>query len=137
RSIQVMNTRPKPISRFLIAGLRLVVVALLASFLYGQGSITPQLDRIGLPQDWTHRFVVFSNENSPPDFVLQDPRFWHQYFRRHGAQLSQSSSSDSPLGVAQDLEARNAGQFGPGNGNGKKSPPEGVDWSFDLNGGGV
>src|SRR5206468_10326262 len=30
------------------------------------------------PKSWTHRFVVFSHENSPPDFVLQDHGFWRQ-----------------------------------------------------------
>ena len=81
-----MNTRPKPILRCLIGTTRLSMLALLASFLFGQGTGGGRPQGLnGLPEDWTSRFVVFSNENSPPDFVLQDPRFWLQYFKRHPA----------------------------------------------------
>src|SRR5437867_742311 len=130
-----MNTRPKPILRCLIGTTRLSMLALLASFLFGQGTGGGRPQGLnGLPEDWTSRFVVFSNENSPPDFALQDPRFWLQYFKRHPAGPNQNPSS-AP-GVLQDLDARNAGQFDPGNCNGPKcEPPPDVDWSVSLGGG--
>ncbi len=42
-------------------------------------------NKIGMPQDWTHRHVIFS---SPATLemalqVRQDPRFWHQWYRRN------------------------------------------------------
>jgi hypothetical protein len=36
-------------------------------------------------QDWSHRHVIFSEE-VPRDLqgaMLAEPRFWHQYLRRH------------------------------------------------------
>ncbi|HYV33115.1 MAG TPA: hypothetical protein VEO53_18650, partial [Candidatus Binatia bacterium] len=130
-----MKMRPKRILRFLTATARLGVIILLASVLFGQGR-----SRIGLPDDWTHRFVVFSNVNSPPDFVLQDPRFWLQYFKHkhHDPTFNQSTSPLSTLGLVRDLGVRNPGQFDPGNGGGKKddsSFQDGVDWSVTLNNG--
>jgi len=41
-------------------------------------------DRIGMPYDWTHRHVVFSNPRSLKSAraVFEEPRFWHQRMRR-------------------------------------------------------
>src|SRR5881396_2172790 len=100
-----MKMRPKRILRFLTATARLGVIILLASVLFGQGKSRPEIN--GLPTDWTSRSVIFSNENSPPDFVLQDPRFWLQYFRRHGSPFAQNPSGSAP-GVLRDQDARNA-----------------------------
>src|SRR5213593_1561946 len=110
-----MNAKNKTAFRLLIATTRLGVIALLAGLLFGQGKSADQQDRNGLPEDWTSRFVVFSNENSPPDFVLQDPRFWLQYFKHHAAHIKQSSFLSSVPGVVEDLNGRNAGQLAPGN----------------------
>ena len=40
--------------------------------------------RIGMPYDWTHRHVVFSNPRSLKSarVAFAEPRFWHQRMRR-------------------------------------------------------
>jgi len=130
-----MNMRPKRILRFLIATARLGVIVLLASVLFGQGKSRPEIN--GLPTDWTSRSVIFSNENSPPDFVLQDPRFWLQYFRRHGSPFNQGTSPLSAPAVVRDQDGLNARQFDPGNCQGPKCQPPSpdVDWSVSLGSG--
>src|SRR5438876_9897656 len=101
--------RPKPILRFSIATARLGVIILLASVLFGQGK--SRLEINGLPTDWTSRSVIFSNENSPPGFVLQDRRFWLQYSSRHGWPLDHGTSPLSAHAVLRDQDVLNASQF--------------------------
>ena len=42
---------------------------------------------VGLPDDWTHRHVVFTNSGRPQvmERARQDPRYWLQQLKRHGA----------------------------------------------------
>ena len=65
--------------------------------------------RIGMPYDWTHRHVVFSNPHSLKSAraVFVEPRFWHQRMRR----------TPSPRPVRRRHAAR-------------------VDWSVNLGGAG-
>jgi hypothetical protein len=46
-------------------------------------------NRIGMPDDWSHRHVVFSNPATVElgMRVRQNPRFWQQYFRRSVQQV--------------------------------------------------
>jgi len=42
-------------------------------------------NRISMPYDWSHRHVIFSNPATIEQAtrIRQDPRFWHQHFRRN------------------------------------------------------
>jgi hypothetical protein len=53
-------------------------------FLWGQEPGSPHA-RISLPHDWSHRHVVFSNPTTLEQSlrVMQDARFWHQWYRRN------------------------------------------------------
>src|SRR5438034_10401691 len=129
-----MNIKKQPALQFLVASARLGVTRLFVSLTFGQGTGGGRPRITGLPTDWTSNHVVFSNENAPPDFVLQDPRFWFQYFRRHGSPFAQNPSGSAP-GVLRDQDARNAAQFDPGNCKGPNCPPPPeVDWSVSLGG---
>ena len=131
-----MNIKKQPALQFLFASARLGVTLLFVSLMFGQGTGGGRPRITGLPTDWTSNHVVFSNENAPPDFVLQDPRFWLQYIRRHGSPFAQNPSG-SALGVLRDQDARNAAQFDPGNCQGPKCQPPSadVDWSVSLGSG--
>ena len=47
-------------------------------------------DRVGVPYDWSHRFVVFSEAGTPErmDAVTREPRFWHQLLARRYPQIA-------------------------------------------------
>src|SRR5437867_3757057 len=131
-----MDIRKQPALQFLVASARLGVTLLFVSLMFGQGTGGGRPRITGLPTDWTSNHVVFSNENAPPDFVLQDPRFWLQYLRRRGSPFAQNPSGSAP-GVLRDQDARNAAQFDPGNCQGPKCQPPSldVDWSVSLGSG--
>lgn len=61
-------------------------IALLTIALPIQAQTGEKPGRVGLPEDWTHRHVVFSGGSSlPPEAtraVVSDARFWHQQLRR-------------------------------------------------------
>src|SRR5213592_357171 len=131
-----MDIKKQPALKFLVASARLGVTLLFVSLMFGQGTGGGRPQITGLPTDWTSNHVFFSNENAPPDFVLQDPRFWLQYIRRHGSPFAQNPSGSAP-GVLRDQDARNAAQFDPGNCQGPKCQPPSpdVDWSVSLGSG--
>jgi len=128
-----MKIKKQPALKFFVASARLGVTLLFVSLMFGQGPGGGRPQITGVPTDWTSKFVVYSNENSPSDRALQDPRFWLQYLRRHGKPF-QSNSPSSP-GVVRDQDARNVPQFDPGNCNGPHcQPAPQVDWSVSLGG---
>jgi hypothetical protein len=70
------------------------------AFLLGGQEPAPSLARISLPQDWSHRHVVFSNPTTLETSlrVRQDARFWQQWYRRNVRQAipaEQPSLEDS------------------------------------------
>jgi hypothetical protein len=64
---------------------RLAACFILLLTLPCQGQEARSPGRIGMPYDWTHRHVVFSNPHSLKSAraVFVDPRFWHQRMRRN------------------------------------------------------
>jgi hypothetical protein len=71
-------------SRIVASGVGLVGMITLAFVLWGHESISTPA-RISLPEDWSHHHVVFSNPMTLEQSlrVRQDPRFWHQWYRRN------------------------------------------------------
>jgi hypothetical protein len=71
-------------SRIVTSGVGLVGMITLAFVLWGHESFSSPA-RISLPEDWSHHHVVFSNPMTLDQSlrVRQDPRFWHQWFRRN------------------------------------------------------
>src|SRR5437667_1388364 len=47
---------------------------------------------VGLPEDWTHRHVVFTESEDPAvvDAMRRDPRYWLQQLKRNGTAAVQS-----------------------------------------------
>jgi len=86
-------------SRVVASGVGLVGMISLAFLLWGQEP-APSHSRISLPQDWSHRHVVFSNPTTLEQSlrVKQDARFWQQWYRRNVRQTipaEESSREDS------------------------------------------
>jgi hypothetical protein len=81
-------------SRITASGLGLVGMISLAFLLSGQDPSSSH-PRISLPQDWSHRHVVFSNPTMLEQSlrVKQDPRFWHQWYRRNVRQVVPADDS--------------------------------------------
>ena len=87
------------LSRILVSGVGLVGMISVGFFLWGQEPASPHA-RISLPQDWSHRHVVFSNPTTLEQSlrVGQDARFWHQWYRRNvrlAAPVAESSFDES------------------------------------------
>jgi len=75
----------------------------------------------GLPTDWTHRHVIFSEPATYEQVrqVTQDPRYWHQFYRQNVTRvLSDPAPSDDA--------SMNLGLQGPNN----RKPHR--DWSQNL-----
>ena len=70
-------------SRIVASGVGLVGMVTVAFLMLAQEP-GPKQDRIALPQDWSHRHVVFSNPTTLEQSlrVKRDARFWHQWYRR-------------------------------------------------------
>lgn len=74
-----------------ITSSRIIAVVTVTSFLfmlgvYLWGRETPEAPvRIAQPYDWSHHHVVFSNPATAEQSlrVRQDPRYWHQWYRRN------------------------------------------------------
>src|SRR5437879_255142 len=64
--------------------------------------------RVGLPQDWSHRHVIFSNPTSIQSLlaVQQDPRFLHQWLKHNAHQMSRvdAAAAESTAPEVQDRE---------------------------------
>ncbi len=67
------------------------IVALSAAALYlcAQGAKTPRLSRLGVPQDWSSRQVVFTLDGlvQHPELLNLEPRILHQVMQRWGPEL--------------------------------------------------
>jgi hypothetical protein len=88
-----------PFPRLLASVASLVGIISLAFLLRGQEP-APSRSRISLPQDWSHRHVVFSSPATVEASlrVRQDARFWQQWYRRNVRQAipaEQPSLEDS------------------------------------------
>jgi hypothetical protein len=81
-------------SRVVASGVGLVGMISLALLLGGQEP-APSHSRISLPQDWSHRHVVFSNPTTLEQSlrVKQDARFWQQWYRRNVRQTIPAEES--------------------------------------------
>src|SRR5271169_400502 len=75
-------------SRVVASGVGLVGMITVAFLMWAQEP-GPKHARIALPQDWSHRHVVFSNPTTLEQSlrVKQDARFWHQWYRRNVRQV--------------------------------------------------
>jgi len=93
-----------------------------------------ELARLGLPQDWSHRHVVFSNPPSMPILlaIRQDPRLLHQWlkFNVHGRMNRQAAQKPE----VSDREREDFDRERERDGDPK--PEKGVDWSVTLGGAG-
>jgi hypothetical protein len=81
-------------SRVLVSGVGLVGMVSLALLVWPQDSGAKHA-RIVLPQDWSHRHVVFSSPTTLGESlrVRQDARFWHQWYRRNVRQTLPTEES--------------------------------------------
>jgi hypothetical protein len=86
--------------RFLATVRTLVMVVLFGAVVRGQGQDfeTQRPDRVGLPWDWSHQHVVFTNTTNLETLekIGQDPRAFHQWLRRTW-NFSQRAADDEPL----------------------------------------
>lgn len=83
-------------ARFLRLGVSLSGLLVLGWVLTGQAA-KPAAQ--GLPTDWTHRHVIFSEPATyeQVDQVTRDPRYWQQFYRQHVSRvLSDPMPSDDP-----------------------------------------
>ncbi len=102
-------------SRMAASGVGLIGMFGLAFLLWGQEPV-PTHARISVPQDWSHRHVVFSNPITLEQSlrVKQDARFWHQWYRRNVRQAIPVAESavDDPQKQDEDLPWLDADWFG-------------------------
>ena len=87
--------------------------------------------RLGLPQDWSHRHVVFSNTQDIPLLmkVRQDPRLLHQWLRQNASQLK-SENRIAAQELPDEVQTLESGAAATGLSAGQKR----VDWSVSLGG---
>jgi hypothetical protein len=89
--------------------LLIIVVAVVSSALSGFAQwVPPPLDTAkGIPTDWTHRHLVFSQPSDPQalDKVHQEPRYWVQQIQRSRAAAAATSESDAVASVAASAQA--------------------------------
>jgi hypothetical protein len=86
-----------------------------------------ELAKLGFPQDWSHRHVVFSNPPSLPTLlaIRQDPRLLHQWLKFNAHGRINRPAAQEPEVFDRDRE--------------RDRDPEtekGVDWSVTLGGAG-
>ena len=89
----------------------ILLLASLSAVLLLPGQENPSsLKRISMPHDWSHRHVIFSkpSTNEQSMRVRQDPRFWHQHYRRNIVQAlpSPEPASDELARNGEILEGR-------------------------------
>jgi hypothetical protein len=128
-------------SRILASGVGLVVMVSLALLLWGQEPSSSQ-PRISLPQDWSHRHVVFSNPTTLEQSlrVKQDARFWHQWYRRNVRQVvpAEESAFDESREPDENLpwvDGDWVGWFGWFHRRHRAPPPRNLlkrDWAISL-----
>ena len=73
-----------------LGGFGLIWALLVGRANFAQAGNNPAAAIVGLPEDWTHRHVIYTD--SGPAHVMakaqQDPRYWLQQLKRHGAQYA-------------------------------------------------
>ena len=87
--------------------------------------------RMGLPQDWSHHHVIFSNTRDMPTLlkIRQDPRLLHQWLR-HNASAFYPANRITPQEVPDQFQMQ-----GPeSEENGVDALEKRVDWSVSLGG---
>jgi hypothetical protein len=105
-------------------GVVLTALVVLGWVLTGQAA---RPDAVGIPTDWTHRHVIFSQPSTPEEFarVAGDPRFMQQWYRQRPVLVSNGESNDLP----NPLLGESAGE------NPDLTRASGHDWSQDLGSG--
>src|ERR1700719_1698580 len=110
----------------------LVAIAVCGSYRLVAQTDSDRPNRVGLPQDWSHNHVVFSN---PPNLqslvsIRQDPRLLHQLLKRNALGLSRSLQQQAPEteSVSQDQDFVGDEQLGTSRAENQK----GIDWSMTL-----
>jgi hypothetical protein len=107
------------------------VFALLASSGHVQRAQTHI--RIGMPHDWTHHHVIFSNPTTPEltRAVLLDTRYWHQRFRMQSETNRPDTEGESDADGNEDGD-RNRDLDGEADRDRRHSKTRRVDWSVNL-----
>src|SRR5260370_2804474 len=94
------------------------------------GTGESELGRLGLPQDWSHRHVVFSNPPTMPILlaIRQDPSLLQQWlkFNAHG-RINRQAAQEPQVS---DREREDFDRDRERDGDPK--PEKGVDWSVTL-----
>ena len=95
----------------------IVALSLGALYLCAQGARVPHRSRIGVPQDWSSRQIVFTRDGltQHPELLNLEPRILHQVMQRWGSDLGYFRGPDLPP------------DFSP--------PTIHRDWNFALGGG--
>jgi hypothetical protein len=110
----------------------LVAVAVCGSYRLVAQSDSDRPNRVGLPQDWSHNHVVFSNPSNVQTLVSirQDPRLLHQLLKRNTLGLSRSLPQQAPEtgSVSQDQDFVADEQLGTLRAENQKR----IDWSVTL-----
>jgi hypothetical protein len=85
--------------------------------------------RLGLPEDWSHRHVVFSNTRDIPLLlkIRQDPRVLHQWLRQNGSAVN--SGARIPV---RDLNEQFRVKELESDANDTNLGQDHVDWSISL-----
>jgi len=88
-----------------------------------------ELARVGLPQDWSHRHVVFSNPPSMPILmaIRKDPRLLHQLLK-----FSAHGRINRPAAQETEVFDREREVLDDGERDGDTKPEKSVDWSVTL-----
>lgn len=109
------------VSRFAQFGAGLLCLLVIGSVLTLQAA-HPVLE--GLPTDWTHRHVIFSQPSDAlwVELLAKDPRFWQQQYRHNALRSVRDDLAFPVHGVNPDLRIFNAGL----------SVGARHDWSQDL-----
>jgi hypothetical protein len=93
-------------------------------------------ERVGLPWDWSHQYVVFSKTDDPAvqAIIQKDPRAFHQWLRRNGAvygvPLSFDTFVQSHGALFESPSAENAAEPRSASVQGKKTAKS--DWGVSL-----
>src|SRR2546423_1687442 len=107
--------------------------------------------RISLPEDWSHRHVVFSNTTNVQTLlsIRQDPRLLHQWLKHNVHQVipanmsaavaepTDAEGSDADDQASSESEMAESEEKAPVHLKGRHARGEHVDWSVSLGGAGA